>query len=144
MATVRQLLNGKGSEIYAVAPDATVFDALAEMAERNVGALLVLEGERMAGILSERDYARKVILAGKASRDTLVREIMTSEVISVAPEHTTGDCLRLMTDKRIRHLPVLEDGRVAGIISIGDVVKAKMDEQQVMIGHLEDYIAGNR
>ncbi len=166
MATVGTLLGGKGSAIFAITPDAPVIDALREMADRNVGALLVLEGDTLVGILSERDYARKVILEGKSSRDTRVHEIMTDRVQFVTPKTTVDECLRLMTDRRIRHLPVLEAavedgasagdtgagagashlglGRVVGVVSIGDVVKAKMDEQEVMIHHLEDYIAGNR
>ena len=144
MATVGQMLESKGSEVYAIAPDAPVFDALEEMARHNVGALLVMEGESMVGILSERDYARKVILLGKSSRETSVRDIMTREVVTVPPEQTTDECLRLMTDKRFRHLPVVEGDRVVGVVSIGDVVKTKIDEQSVLIGHLEDYIAGNR
>jgi CBS domain-containing protein len=137
--TVRQMLRGK-REIYSVAPDDTVFDALQLMADKNVGAVLVLSGDELDGIFSERDYARKVILLGKTSKDTLVREIMTTRVICVEPDWTADQCMALMTDKRVRHLPVIDGGRVAGVISIGDVVRAVVDEQQFTITTLERYI----
>jgi CBS domain-containing protein len=120
----------------------TVYDALKLMAEKNLGAVLVMEGDRLAGILSERDYARKVILHGKSSRDTLVREIMSERVVCVVPEQPAEECMALMTDKRVRHLPVLEGDQVIGVISIGDVVKAIISEQEFMIEQLEHYITG--
>lgn len=141
MAIVSQMLQGKGSEVYTVAPDATVFEALALMAEKDIGALVVVEKDLVAGIFSERDYARKIVLLGKTSRETLVRDIMTGEVICVTPRQSADKCMAIMTDKRIRHLPVLDDdGRLVGVISIGDVVKTIISEQQVLINHLEDYI----
>ncbi len=138
--TVRQLLARK-PEIYSVAPSTTVFAALQLMAEKNIGALVVLEQERLAGIFSERDYARKVILQGKSSRETRVDEIMTAKVVCVEPERTAGECMALMTEKRVRHLPVMEAGRVTGVISIGDVVRAVVEEQRFTIQQLEHYIA---
>jgi CBS domain-containing protein len=142
MKTVAQLLQGKGSEVLSVVPELPVFEALRVMAERNVGALLVVEGGRLIGILSERDYARKVILKGKSSRDTPVREIMSSHVLYVRPAQTIEDCMALMTDKRVRHLPVLDEDRLVGVISIGDVVKAIIAEQEFMIEQLQNYITG--
>jgi CBS domain-containing protein len=140
MKTVRQLLQAKGREVHSVAPDARVFDALKLMAERNVGALVVLEGARLAGIFSERDYARKVILLGKSSHDIPVREIMTAKVITVHPGQTVEECMELMTEKRIRHLPVLEGERLVGMLSIGDLVKEVIAEQEQTIKQLESYI----
>ncbi|MFO7664985.1 MAG: CBS domain-containing protein [Chloroflexota bacterium] len=141
MATVSQMLTGKDSEVYTITPDAKVFDALALMAEKDIGALVVTEADRVAGIFSERDYARKIVLLGKTSRETPVREIMTPEVICVTQNQSADKCMAIMTDKRIRHLPVLDgEGRLVGVISIGDVVKTIISEQQVMINHLEDYI----
>ncbi len=142
MINVRQLLRGKGNDVWHIAPDATVYDALRLMADKGIGALLVLEDERLVGIISERDYARKVILKEKTPMDTLVREIMTERVITVNPEQTIRECMSLMTDKRVRHLPVLEDDRLTGIISIGDVVKAIISQQEFMIEQLERYIEG--
>jgi CBS domain-containing protein len=138
-ATVRDILRGK-SDVYSVEPDDTVYDALRLMADRNIGAVLVLSGQRIEGIFSERDYARKVILVGKASKETLVREVMTTEVIYVAPDWTANQCMALMTDKRIRHLPVTEGARLIGVVSIGDVVRAVVDEQQFTIDSLQRYI----
>src|SRR5262245_50776901 len=125
MKTIRQLLESKskGREVFSIAPGALVFEALKLMAEKDVGALVVIEGGRLAGIISERDYARKVILHGKSSHDISVREIMTSKVITVHPAQTVSDCMALMTDKRVRHLPVIEGERLIGLLSIGDLVK---------------------
>jgi CBS domain-containing protein len=142
MKTVEQVLRGKNAELVAVGPDESVFDALALMARREVGAVVVLEAGRLVGILSERDYARKIILLGKASKDTPVREIMTPRVVCVTPATTIDECMALMTDKRCRHLPVLEGERVIGVVSIGDVVKHTIAEQQFIIEQLEHYIMG--
>ncbi len=140
MKTVDQMLEGKKQQLLYITPDATVFDALKLMAERDVGALVVLEGEKLAGIFSERDYARKIILLGKSSKETLVREIMTDKVLCVRPEQTVQECMALMTEKRIRHLPVLDNKKVVGVISIGDVVKETISEQKFIIEQLETYI----
>jgi CBS domain-containing protein len=141
MATVNHMLMLKGYDVYTISPDVTVLDALREMADKDVGALVVTEGDDIVGIFSERDYARKIVLLGKSSRDTPVRDIMTPDVICVTPGQSADKCMAIMTDKRIRHLPVLDDdGHLAGIISIGDVVKTIISEQRVMINHLEDYI----
>ena len=142
MATVNQMLQGKGREVYTIAPQTTVLEALQMMADQDVGALVVVEGDDIAGIFSERDYARKIVLLGKTSRETPVGAIMTADVICVTPEQSADKCMAIMTDRRIRHLPVLDGGRLAGIISIGDVVKAIIADQRVMINHLEDYIHG--
>ena len=138
--TIRQILVQKPA-VFSVAPDASVYEALQAMAERNVGALLVLEQGELVGIFSERDYARKVVLVGKSSKETLVSEIMTGKVVTIDPDRTAGECMALMTDKRIRHLPVLDAGRLVGVISIGDVVRAVVEEQQFTIRQLESYIA---
>ncbi|HEY7760727.1 MAG TPA: CBS domain-containing protein [Burkholderiales bacterium] len=140
MKTVRQIIEAKAHKVLSVSPDATVYDALMLMAERDVGALVVMDGEHLVGIFSERDYARKVILFGKASKDTTVREIMTDKVLCVRPEQTMDQCMALMTDKRVRHLPVLDHKHVIGVISIGDVVKEVISEQQFLIEQLEQYI----
>ncbi len=140
MKTVRDLLAGKSSEVWSIGPDATVYDAIALMSERGIGAVLVLEGGKLVGILSERDYARRVILKGKASRETPVREIMTTQLIHVTHERTIEDCMAIMTTSRIRHLPVLREGQLAGILSIGDIVKAMISDKQAQIEQLEDYI----
>jgi CBS domain-containing protein len=140
MKTVEQMLEGKGQRLLWVAPGATVYEALKLMAEHEVGALVVLDGDRLVGIFSERDYARKVILFGKASKETLVREIMTDKVLCVRPDQTVDQCMALMTDKRVRHLPVLDHKKVTGVISIGDVVKEVISEQRFMIEQLENYI----
>jgi CBS domain-containing protein len=138
-ATVRDMLRGK-SDVYSVGPRETVYDALRLMADRNIGAVLVRSEEKIDGIFSERDYARKVILLGKSSKETLVSEIMTTRVVSVESDWTAEQCMALMTEKRIRHLPVMEDGRLIGVISIGDVVRAVVDEQQFTIDSLRRYI----
>jgi CBS domain-containing protein len=137
--TVRDMLRGK-SEVYSVEPGDTVYDALRLMADKNIGAVLVRSDQKLEGIFSERDYARKVILLGKTSRETLVSEIMTTRVISVEPEWTADQCMALMTEKRIRHLPVIERERLVGVISIGDVVRAVVEDQQFTISSLERYI----
>ncbi len=140
MKTVAQVLESKAQEVVSVSPESSVYDALAQMAERQVGAVLVLERGMLVGILSERDYARKVVLLGKTSRDTTVREIMTERVVCVRPTHMLDECMALMTDKRVRHLPVLDGNRVTGVISIGDVVKEMIAEQKFIIEQLEHYI----
>lgn len=142
--TVNQLLRRKSGQVYATDPSATVYEALQQMAEKNVGALLVIERGRLVGIFSERDYARKVILQGKTSHVTHVREIMTDKVFFVRPEDTIEECMALMTDQHIRHLPVLAGTDIAGVISIGDVVKAMIDEQGFVIEQLSNYITGDR
>lgn len=141
-ATVETILKVKGRNVWSVSPDLTVFESLALMAEKNVGALLVLDGERLVGIVSERDYARKVVLQGKNSRTTLVRDILTPAVHHVGPESTISECLEMMTDRRIRHLPVLEHGRVVGVVSIGDLVNWIIRTQRAAIDQLQAYIAG--
>jgi CBS domain-containing protein len=133
------MLTGKAG-VYAVKSDDTIYDALRLMAEKNIGAVLVMSGDAIEGIVSERDYARKVVLLGKTSKTTPVREIMTTDVISVDPGWTADQCMSLMTDKRIRHLPVVENGRLVGIVSIGDVVRAVVDGQRFTIASLENYI----
>jgi CBS domain-containing protein len=142
MTSIRQLLDKKGSDIWSTTPDASVYDALLLLAEKNVGALLVLQKGELMGIISERDYARKVALRGKASVETPVKEIMTGEVVTVSPQHTVEEAMALMTDKRIRHLPVVEEGKLVGVISIGDLVKSIIAKQEVMISQLENYISG--
>lgn len=144
MNFVADILKAKGRDVWTVKSDSTVYDALQEMADRNIGALLVVEDDKLVGIFSERDYARKVILHGKASKDTLVKEIMSPEVFWVRPDQTITVCMELMTNKRVRHLPVLDQGRLVGVISIGDVVKAIISEQEFAIQQLEQYITGGR
>ncbi len=139
MTTVRQLLDGKGRQVYSVTPEAPVLEAIRVMAEHRIGALLVMKAESLAGIVSERDYALKVILRGRGS-DAPVRDIMSSPVLTVSPDATVQQCMQLVTDKRVRHLPVVEGGRVVGMISIGDLVKAVIAEQQHQIEQLESYI----
>ncbi len=142
MKTVKDILRGKGYDVWSITPDATVFDALTKMAHKDVGALTVMEGNQLAGIISERDYPRKVILQGKTSRNTLVREIMSSPVICVKPQQTVEECMALLTGRRIRHLPVIEGDRVIGMVSIGDLVKSIISEQQFIIEQFENYISG--
>jgi CBS domain-containing protein len=134
------LLDRKGRQVFSIAPGAAVLEAIRLMAERHVGALLVMEGEALRGIVSERDYARKVILMGRSSADTPVRDIMTATVITVQPETPVEECMQIMTGRRVRHLPVIESGRVVGMVSIGDLVKAVIAEQQQHIEQLESYI----
>ncbi len=142
MTVLSQLLDFKGHNIYSVPPDAVVIDAIRVMAEKHVGALLVMEGTRLVGILSERDYARKVVLMGRSSDSTAVREIMTAAVRTIGPQDTVDDAMRLMTDHRIRHLPVLQGSKVVGIVSIGDLVKSVIEEQRHTIEDLRSYIQG--
>jgi CBS domain-containing protein len=142
MTKVKYILRAKGYDVWSIAPKATVFDALKLMADKNVGAVLVMDAGNTVGILSERDYARKVILHGKTAEDTLVEEIMTERVICVRPEQTSEECMALMTDKHVRHLPVVKGGQVTGVISIGDVVKSIISEQEFTIEQLENYITG--
>ncbi|HUI46132.1 MAG TPA: CBS domain-containing protein [Nitrospirota bacterium] len=141
--TVGQVLRAKGHGFHAVGPEATAYDALEIMAEKNVGALLVIEGGNLAGVFSERDYARKVILKGKSSKNTKVRELMSSPPITVGSQTSLRDCMVLMTENHIRHLPVINDGVLMGVMSIGDVVNAIISEQTTAIKELENYIAGN-
>ncbi len=144
MKTVRKVLDDKGHGVYTISPDATVLEALQEMADRNVGALVVLSEGEVVGLISERDYARKVILKGRFSKDVPVHEIMTREVICVSSKHKMDVCMAIMTEKRVRHLPILENGQLEGIISIGDVVKAINEDHQFTIEQLEHYITGGR
>lgn len=140
MTTVRQLLEGKSPEVFAVGPESAVIDAIRLMAEKGIGAVVVMDGGRLAGILSERDYARKVVLHDRSSSTTPVREIMTAKVVTVAPSEQVEHCLQLVTDFRIRHLPVVEGGSVIGVISIGDLVKSVIDEQAQKLDQLQQYI----
>ncbi len=141
-ATISEILSHKGSTAWSISPEATVFDAIQMMADKNVGALLVTENERLVGIISERDYTRKVVIKGKASRTTAVKEILSSQVVHVTPSHTVQDCMRLMTDHHFRHLPVLEGDRIAGIVSIGDLVNWIISAQTSTISQLQTYITG--
>lgn len=143
MGAIRNILKKKGNVTYSVSPDTIVFKALGIMLEKNVSALLVIENEELIGIFSERDYARKVVLQGKTSKSTRIRDIMGSQIVTVTPESTIDDCMQLMTDKFIRHLPVIEDDKLIGIISIGDVVKYVIDEQKFIIENMEHYINGS-
>ena len=142
MKTINQLLDQKGHEVCSIKPNASVFDAIKLMADREIGALVVLDGEKLVGIFSERDYARKVILLGKSSKSTKINEIMTTRVTYVGPTQTVEECMALMTEKRVRHLPVLEETELVGMISIGDLVKSIIAEQQFLIEQLENYISG--
>jgi CBS domain-containing protein len=142
MKIVKQLLQSKGSGVWSVGPETKVIEALKLMADKNVGALMVTDGEKLAGIISERDYARKVILHGRSSTDVPVKEIMTGKVYVVAPDTSIQECMALMTEQRVRHLPVLENDKLVGVISIGDVVKAIISEQEFMIEQLQNYIVG--
>ena len=143
METVRRVLEKKGRAVWTVRPDVMVIEALHLMAEKDVGALLVVEDEAVVGLISERDYARKVFLRGKSSPSTPVREIMMERVLAVSPDRTIEECMALMTAHRVRHLPVMEGGRIAGLISIGDVVKASIEEKDFLIKQLENYITGS-
>ena len=141
-ATILEILKFKGNQVWTISPEATVFQAIQLMAEKNVGALLVTEGHKLVGIISERDYTRKVVLKGKASRDTAVREILSGQVFQITPSQTVEDGLRLMTDHRVRHLPVLDGERILGIVSIGDLVNWVISAQNTAIRQLETYITG--
>ena len=141
-ATISEILSHKGATAWTISPDATVFEAIQMMADKNIGALLVTENEKLVGIISERDYTRKVVIKGKSSRTTAVKEILSSHVIHVTPAHTVEECLRLMTDHRFRHLPVLDGEKVAGIVSIGDLVNWITSAQQSTISQLQTYITG--
>ena len=143
MTTAAQILQRKGHQVWSVSPATLVYHALKVMAEKDVGALLVLEGDELKGIFSERDYARKVILEGRSSREIAVKEIMSPDVITVGPQQSVDECMALMTDKHVRHLPVVEGGRVIGVISIGDAVKTIISEREFTIKQLENYITGS-
>jgi CBS domain-containing protein len=141
--TVAYILKSKPDpRVHVIAPDATVFEAVGRMAEHNIGALVVMDGETVVGIVSERDYSRKIVLRGRSSKETAVREVMSSPVFSVAPGQSRDECMALMTERRLRHLPVVSEGRLIGMISIGDVVKDILSEQQFTIDQLERYISG--
>ena len=142
MKTARDLMREKGTQVYKTSPDATVYEALQLMADKNIGALLVFDGDRMVGLISERDYARKIILKNKFSRETAVAEIMSRDVVSVSPDHNLEQCMELITEYRVRHLPVVENERVLGIISIGDIVKGIIAHKEFIIEQLEHYIKG--
>ncbi len=142
MTMLAQLLGAKGHQVFSLAPGASVLDAVRQMAERHIGALLVIEEGRLVGIVSERDYARKVVLSGRSSSTTAVREIMSSPVVTIAPEQTVEDAMRLMTSRRIRHLPVVRGTELVGVVSIGDLVKSVIEEQRHTIDDLRSYIQG--
>jgi CBS domain-containing protein len=144
MKTVRDLLREKGTQIYSTTPDDTVYDALQLMADKNIGALIVFEGDRMVGLISERDYARKIVLKNKFSRETAVAEIMSRDVVTVSPDRNLEECMEVIIARRIRHLPVVEDDQVLGIISIGDIVKGIIEHKEFVIEQLEFYIKGWR
>jgi CBS domain-containing protein len=141
-SAISEILNRKGTNAWSISPDATVFEAIELMAEKNVGAVLVTEKGKLIGIVSERDYTRKVVLRGKASKTTAVREILSSQIIHVSPTHTVEDCMRLMTDHHVRHLPVLDNGKLMGIVSIGDLVNWIISAQHTTISQLQTYITG--
>lgn len=142
MKTIHQVLSDKALSLVSITPDTLIYDALVIMAEKHIGALLVLEGDHLAGIFSERDYAREVVLKGRSSRTSHIKEVMTTNVITVSPKHTVEECMSMMSGKRIRHLPVVEDGKVIGVLSIGDLVKETIAEQEALIKQLESYIQG--
>ena len=142
MRSVQDILNTKGSDVWSVKPDDIIYDAIKLMADKGIGALLVMEEDKLVGIVTERDYARKVVLEGKSSREASIREVMTTKVLCVTPERTIDECMALMTDKRIRHLPVVEHKQVVGFLSIGDLVKAVISEQKILIDQLQHYISG--
>jgi CBS domain-containing protein len=143
MRSVQDILNTKGTDVWSVKPDDIIFDAIKLMADKGIGALLVMEEDKLVGIVTERDYARKVVLEGKSSREASIHEVMTKRVLCVSPERTIDECMALMTDKRIRHLPVVEHKQVVGFLSIGDLVKAVISEQKILIDQLQHYISGS-
>ena len=140
MTTVKQVLDKKGHEVHSISPDASVFDALSTMAEHNIGSLVVLDNANLVGIITERHYSREIVLKGKTSPTTRVRDIMSTEVVCARPDQSVEECMAIMTRQRIRHLPVVEDGSVIGVLSIGDLVKAKIEEQEHQIEQLQNYI----
>lgn len=140
MKSVRQILNNKGRTVWSISPNASVYSCIELMSEKGVGALAVTDNDRLVGIISERDYARKVILKGKASKQTPISEVMTTDVVTAAESMSVEDAMALMTERHIRHLPIVESGKLTGMISIGDLVKARLQDQQHMIEHLESYI----
>ncbi len=142
MKRVKDILDVKGREIYSIEPDASVYDAMKLMADKEIGSLVVMEGTKLVGLISERDYARKVILMGRSSKSTQVREIMTTRVVYAQPEQNIEECMALVTEKRVRHLPVIDEGQLVGVISIGDLVKSIISEQKFIIEQLERYIRG--
>lgn len=142
MKQVRDILDVKGREVWSIEPGASVYDAMKLMADKGIGALMVTEGAKLVGLISERDYARKVILQGRSSRTTQVREIMTTRVVYAQPDQNIEECMVLMTEKRVRHLPVMDEGQLLGVISIGDLVKSIIEEQKFIIKQLERYISG--
>ena len=144
MTTVQQVLDRKGSEVWYISPDATVFDAIAKMAEKDIGSLVVMDGDELVGVITERHYARNVFLKGRASPKTPVRDVMEERVFIARPEQSVEQCMALMTDKRVRHLPVVDGRKLIGIISIGDLVMSIISEQEFTIGQLEHYIHGQR
>ena len=142
IGTINEILHQKGTGIWSISPDATVFEAIQLMADKNIGAVLVMQKEQLVGILTERDYTRKVALKGKSSKDTAVKEILSGELIQVTPSHTVDECMRLMTSHRVRHLPVISGGKILGIVSIGDLVNWIISVQSSTIHQLETYISG--
>ena len=140
MITIRHLLDTKGYEVWSISPNATVYEAIELLADKDIGAVLVMDGDKLEGILSERDYARRLILKGRTSKGTEVRAVMTSDVLTLNPENTLEECMALMTQKHVRHIPVLEEGKVIGIVSIGDAVNATIANQEFLIEQLEKYI----
>jgi CBS domain-containing protein len=144
MSIVKNILQKKGNAVHSISPDRSVYDALEELEEKNIGSLVVVDNGKLTGIFTERDYARKVILKGRSSKDTLVRDIMSSPPLFVNPNNTLDECMQLMTDKFIRHLPVLENDELIGVISIGDIVKYTIYEKDFIIGNLEHYITGQK
>ena len=143
MGKVRNILHNKGNAVYSVEPDTMVYRAIELMCEKNIGGLLIVENGKLVGIFTERDYARKLILKGKSSKDTPIKDLMTSNLVTVTPDTSIDDCMRVMTGRKIRHLPVLENGNLVGLISIGDVVHYVIEEQKSIIEHLEHYITGH-
>jgi CBS domain-containing protein len=143
MGKVRDILRSKGSDVFSVGPDVSVYDGIELMCTKNVGGLLITEDGKPVGIFTERDYARKVVLKGKSSKTTLLGEIMTSKLITVSSDHSVEDCMQIMTEKHIRHLPVFDNGQITGLISIGDVVRYVINEQRDIIDQLEHYITGH-